>query len=220
MNVFRTWKGLDGLGTLLKLLGNEEFHFNDPDSFDFVASSVFSEALRALTLLELVEFKFSFILQVGVLVSRYSGSRSSLPSGPGRVEAGADSGGWVRGGWGGGGGGWRLFVRFEALSVQEPPTGGTLHGIGLQLLQAIIGGGGVPQVARGGKGWAPGRARCGSACSRRLEQEAEASKQRTHTVIVSAGASGITCRAVQQSVHMRREHGAASQPSTLVAWSS
>ncbi|CAE7424397.1 unnamed protein product [Symbiodinium natans] len=47
-------RGLDGLGTLLKLLGNEEFHFNDPDSFDFVASSdpdpAYRQALEELKL--------------------------------------------------------------------------------------------------------------------------------------------------------------------------
>ena len=57
-------------------------------------------------------------------------------------------------------------------ALKEPPTGGTPHGIGVQLLQAI---GGVPQAGEdprqkilcGGKGWVRRKeARSGSACSR------------------------------------------------------
>ena len=62
---------------------------------------------------------------------------------------------------------------FEALPLWEPPTSGTLHGIGLQPLQGIGGGptgpGGGGEKFGMGKGWVRGKeARSGSACSRRF----------------------------------------------------
>ena len=82
----------------------------------------------------------------------------------------------IGGGGGAGGVGFRMLSRFCGIPLWAPPTGRTLHGIGLQLLQAMRAGptergaGGVShKILPGWKGWFGGKeARSGSACSRRF----------------------------------------------------